>query len=373
MRSSTIQKMKQTKHFNINNLAEAAEILRNGGLIAFPTETVYGLGADATNDAACNAIYVAKGRPNDNPFIVHVCSISEIEQIALVCPLARKLFETFSPGPITVVMKRKSSICATASAGLDSIGVRIPSHPVAQDFLKLCDVPVAAPSANISGQISPTTADMVLRDLSGRIDGIIKSDDIECGLESTVVSVLDGKVQLLRSGAISLEQLEDCLQCEVEVADELKAGEIMRSPGQKYKHYSPAIPLELIDDIDADTRWRGLVVRAEKYINEKIGILMLHSTFGGGSTSVGLFQQVAPVVAGKTCKDSRAEVQPPLNTTPNNLDIRTFENVKDYARELYQTMDEMGRNGCTRIIAVLPPNIGIGRAIRNRLMRAATK
>ena len=259
--------MKTTKIFDTTDLKLAAEILQNGGLVAFPTETVYGLGADATNETACQAIYVAKNRPNDNPFIVHVCDIASIEQIALVCPLARKLFETFSPGPITVVMKRKSLVCTTASADLDSIGVRIPSHSVALEFLKLCGVPVAAPSANTSGQLSPTTADMVLRDLSGRIDAILKSDDIECGLESTVVSVLDGKVRLLRSGAISLEQLEDCLQCEVEVADELKTGEIMRSPGQKYKHYSPAVPLEIVDAIDMDS--------IEKYADEKIGMLTL--------------------------------------------------------------------------------------------------
>jgi L-threonylcarbamoyladenylate synthase len=311
--------MKPTKVFDTTNLAEAADILRSGGLVAFPTETVYGLGADATNDAACKAVYVAKGRPNDNPFIVHVCDLANVEKVAEVCSLARTLFENFSPGPIAVVMKRKPTISSIASAGLDSVGVRIPSHPVAQDFLKLCKVPVAAPSANTSGTLSPTTADMVLRDLSGRIDGVVKSDNIDCGLESTVVSVLDGNVRLLRSGAISLEQLEDCLEQKVEVADELRAGETVRSPGQKYKHYSPKVPLELVEFSDGN-----LQNLREKYSNEKVGILC-------------------------------------------------FENLDDYARELYHTMDEMGRNGCERIIAVLPPNTGIGRAIRNRLIRASGK
>ncbi|MDR1951801.1 MAG: threonylcarbamoyl-AMP synthase [Bacteroidales bacterium] len=308
-----------TQIFDTNHLAQAASVLRDGGLVAFPTETVYGLGADATNDAACEAIYIAKGRPNDNPFIVHVCDISSAEKIALVCPLAQKLFEQFSPGPITIVMKKKPAICDIATAGLNSVGVRIPAHPVAQEFLKLCGIPVAAPSANISGLLSPTTADMVLRDLSGRIDGIIVSDNIDCGLESTVVSVLDGHVKLLRSGAISLEQLEHCLDQKIEVADNVKIGEIPRSPGQKHKHYSPAVPLELVEFSDVN-----LFDLQKKYANEKVGILF-------------------------------------------------FENLDDYARNLYQTMDEMGRNGCVRIIAVLPENTGIGRAIRNRLIRASGK
>jgi L-threonylcarbamoyladenylate synthase len=323
----------KTKKISTNELAAAAEVLRGGGLIAFPTETVYGLGANATSDEACKRIYAAKGRPNDNPFIVHVCNVDEVENVAFVCEIARKLFKTFSPGPITVVMQKKTIICNTATAGLNSVGVRIPSHPIAQKFLKLCAVPVAAPSANISGQLSPTTAKMVLQDLSGKIDGIIESDDIDCGLESTVVSVLDGNIRLLRQGAISLEDLENCLKISILVADEVKKDEIMQSPGQKYKHYSPKIPLELVDSTD---------LPFENYFDEAIGVLTL----------VGARHAL------------------PL---PANWHIKTFETVEDYARELYKTMDEMGHNSCTRIIAVLPPNIGIGRAIRNRLMRASCK
>jgi L-threonylcarbamoyladenylate synthase len=344
-----------TKHFNTNELTAAANILRSGGLIAFPTETVYGLGADATSDAACKKIYVAKGRPSDNPFIVHVCDIAAAEQVAHVCSMSRKLFENFSPGPITVVMKRKPIICNTATAGLDSVGVRIPLHPVAQKFLELCAIPVAAPSANISGQLSPTTADMVMRDLSGRIDGIIESDDIDCGLESTVVSVLDGEVRLLRAGAISLEQLEECLGCSVTIADEVKEGKPMHSPGQKYKHYSPKIPLELIDTVMSSGMQCSRDIALQKYTNEKIGLLLVDTdlSLARMSTSV-------PTLAGAD-----------LQSVSKNWHIKTFKTLEDYARGLYRTMDEMGRNGCTRIIAVLPPDIGIGRAIRNRLIRAS--
>ena len=304
----------KTKNFNLNELQAAAEILRAGELVAFPTETVYGLGADATSDSACAKIYAAKGRPSDNPFIVHVVDLAAAEKIADVTPIARKIFDAFAPGPITVVMKRRNIICDTAAAGLDTIGVRIPSHPVAQEFLRLCNVPVAAPSANISGRLSPTNADMVLRDMDGRISGIVDSDGVDVGLESTVVSVVDDKIKLLRAGAVSLEQLEELLGTPIEIADEVKDGEVMRSPGQKYQHYMPAVPLFLTEDENFEID------------DEKIGVMGL---------------------------------------------TRQFNNLEEYAKGLYSTMDEMGRGGYVKIIAVLPPNVGIGRAIRNRLLRAA--
>ena len=257
--------MKITRVFNTNELGAAADVIRSGGLVAFPTETIYGLGADATNPHACTEIYAVKGRPSDNPLIVHVHDISAADKIAVVCPLARKLFETFSPGPLTIVMP-----CRPPSInGRTDVAVRIPRHPAARKFLELCGVPVAAPSANISGKLSPTTADMVLRDMDGRIDGVIKSDDIECGLESTVVSVLDGRVQLLRAGTISLEQIEECIGGAVTVATAPKAGERVLSPGQKYKHYSPSVPLEIIDNVNT------LSTIVDNHKNDRIGILAM--------------------------------------------------------------------------------------------------
>jgi L-threonylcarbamoyladenylate synthase len=309
----------------IQDLANAAKIIRNGGLVAFPTETVYGLGADATNEMASRKIYEAKGRPSDNPFIVHVYDIAEAEKVAYLCPISKKIFETFSPGPITVVVQKKSIICDTATAGLNSVGVRIPSHPVAREFLKLCGVPVAAPSANISGKLSPTTAQMVLQDLDGRIDGSVVSDDIECGLESTVVGVVNGQVKLLRTGSVSLEQLEQCLGQKVTVSDHVKADEQPTSPGQKHKHYQPEIPLSLVEN-----------VTEIQLSSERVGVMTMQ------------------------------------NFDAPNWDIHLFQTAEDYARNLYRTMDEMTKNKCERIIAVLPPETGVGRAIRNRLQRAAS-
>ena len=327
--------MKTTKKYTPNELADAAKIIRNGGLVAFPTETVYGLGADATSEIASRKIYEAKGRPSDNPFIIHVYDIEEAEKVADLCPISKKLFETFSPGPITVVLRKKSIICDTATAGLDSVGVRIPSHPVARNFLKVCGVPVAAPSANISGKLSPTTADMVFRDLNGKIDGIIESDDIECGLESTVVGVFDGEAKLFRTGSISIEQLEECLGQKITVADRVKENEAPQSPGQKHKHYQPEIPLTLVEHVSeipppcpplaGDMAW------------ERVGVMTLQNF-----------------------------------DAPENWDVRLFKDAEDYAQNLYRTMDEMAQNSCVRIIAVLPPEIGVGHAIRNRLTRAAS-
>jgi len=318
--------VKTTKKYTPNELADAAKIIRNGGLVAFPTETVYGLGADATSEIASRKIYEAKGRPSDNPFIIHVYDIEEAEKVADLCPISKKLFETFSPGPITVVLKKKPIICDTATAGLDSVGVRIPSHPVARNFLKICGVPVAAPSANISGKLSPTTADMVFRDLNGKIDGIIESDDIECGLESTVVGVFDGEVKLFRTGSISIEQLEECLGQKITVADRVKEDEQPSCPGQKHKHYQPEIPLTLVESVSEI-----------KLSEERVGVMTLQNF-----------------------------------NAPENWDVRLFKDAEDYARNLYRTMDEMAQNGCVRIIAVLPSEIGVGHAIRNRLTRAAS-
>ena len=318
----------------IQDLASASKIIRNGGLVAFPTETVYGLGADATNEMASRKIYEAKGRPSDNPFIVHVYDLAEAEKVAYLCPISKKIFEAFSPGPITVVVEKKPIICDTATAGLSSVGVRIPSHPVAREFLKLCGVPVAAPSANISGKLSPTTAQMVLQDLDGRIDGIIVSDDVECGLESTVVGVVNGEVKLLRTGSVSLEQLEHCLGQKVIISDHVKADEQPTSPGQKHKHYQPEIPLSLVENVK--------------------DIPSPAPSTGSGSAG------------------ERVGVMTMENFDAPNWDIHLFKTSEDYARNLYRTMDEMTKNKCERIIAVLPPETGVGRAIRNRLQRAAS-
>ncbi len=217
---------------------EAAEFIKAGGLTAFPTETVYGLGANVFDEAAIRKIFAAKDRPADNPLIAHIGAAEQIERLAReVSDTARLLIQEFFPGPLTVVLKKRAGVSDTASAGLDTIGIRMPKHPLANAFLQACGVPVAAPSANLSGRPSPTTWQAVLEDLDGRIDCILKGEATEIGLESTVVDCTGDVPVVLRSGAVTIERLRG-------VVPNIRAfrpdsDEPARSPGMRHRHYSP--------------------------------------------------------------------------------------------------------------------------------------
>lgn len=216
----------------------AARYIANGEVVAFPTETVYGLGANIFNEEAIRKIFEAKGRPSDNPLIAHIADLSQLKSVASeVPPIAEKLVEAFFPGPLTLVLPKHKQIPAVATAGLNTVGVRMPSHPIAQQLLRACGVPLVAPSANLSGRPSPTTWQAVREDLSGRIACILKGDQTKVGLESTVVDCT-GKVPLiLRAGGITLEQLRAVIP-ETGVAADDDSG-APKSPGTKYRHYSP--------------------------------------------------------------------------------------------------------------------------------------
>ena len=223
-------------------IAEAARILRGGGLVAFPTETVYGLGADATNGAAVAAIFAAKQRPSFNPLIVHVTGGAEAEKYAHFSPVARALADAFWPGALTLVLPRRED-CALSllvSAGLDSVALRVPAHPVAARLIAEAGVPVAAPSANPSGSVSPTTAAHVEEGLGGRVDYILDGGAAPLGIESTVVGFADGAPILLRPGAVTREEIEA-------VAGPLgaAAGGVITAPGQMESHYAPRAALRL--------------------------------------------------------------------------------------------------------------------------------
>lgn len=239
--------MYETKVGGIEYLSLAGELIRRGELVAFPTETVYGLGGNALSISAIEKIYVAKNRPKDNPFIVHVTSVEEADKVAYVTKEAEKLFTLFSPGPITVVMKKRDCIPYAATAGLDTVGVRIPSHPVCREFLRECRVPVAAPSANLSKKVSPTKASHVFEDMNGRIPLILDGGDSEVGIESTVISVATEIPTVLRPGIITVERLS-------QVFKEVKThtGEIKTAPapGMKYAHYCPNVPCYMFDCIN---------------------------------------------------------------------------------------------------------------------------
>ncbi len=232
-----------------SSLEQAKEIILRGGAVAFPTETVYGLGADARSDAAVENIYAVKGRPQDNPLIVHVHRDYDLSELVYDdCSYAKALREAFLPGPLTLVYRSRMRVSSKVSCGLDTLAVRIPSHPGAQAFLRYVDLPIAAPSANVSKHVSPVTAQHVYADLNGKIPLILDGGESSGGIESTVCDVTGDFPVILRQGLITQEMIAGVAgKCGVYVP---KAGEQVRSPGMKYKHYSPRCETCIVNSID---------------------------------------------------------------------------------------------------------------------------
>ena len=234
------------------SIAKAAELLRSGELVALPTETVYGIAADARNGDAVKKIFVAKGRPQDNPLIVHVTGPEMLPGLVSEVPeRAQLLMAAFCPGPLTIIMPRGPEVAAECCAGLDTVGIRMPSHPVARAVIEQSGYAFAAPSANLSGKPSPTNAQDVFTDMDGRLPLILDGGECDVGVESTVVSVVGDKPTLFRPGHITLEDLERALGEEVEVSkailEKLPEGAVVRSPGMKYKHYAPKADVTLLN------------------------------------------------------------------------------------------------------------------------------
>ncbi|SMC38208.1 L-threonylcarbamoyladenylate synthase [Sporomusa malonica] len=245
----------RTKYYKVDSanpdltvLAEAAELLRQGRLVAFPTETVYGLGANGLDAEAVAGIFEAKGRPADNPLILHIDTVEQLNDLAAAIPAsARALIGRYWPGPLTVVVKRQSHVPNVVTGGLDTVAVRLPASLTARELIRLAGVPVAAPSANTSGRPSPTTAQDVLSDLEGKIDAIIDAGPCAIGVESTVVDCTTPVPTLLRPGGITYEMLIEVLG-EIEVDPALACSQsIPRSPGMKYTHYAPVAPMFLVE------------------------------------------------------------------------------------------------------------------------------
>lgn len=236
-------------------LREAAEIIKRGGLVAFPTETVYGLGANALDSGAAERIYSAKGRPSDNPLIIHIAKKEDYEKYCI--PENSEAFEKlkgrFVPGPITIIQKKRDIIPDTVTAGMDTVAVRLPSHPIAKRLIELSGVPIAAPSANTSGRPSPTKACHVIEDMMGRVDMIIDGGECEVGLESTIVLLKKDGVTLLRPGGVTLEMLEEAVgevQVDRAVKGKLEEGEKPLAPGMKYRHYAPRASVVILKGED---------------------------------------------------------------------------------------------------------------------------
>lgn len=232
-------------------LAEAAAVLKSGGLVAFPTETVYGLGGNALDEDAARKIYAAKGRPSDNPLIAHISCAAELAPLVREIPeVGRKLMEAFWPGPLTMIFPKSSKVPYGTTGGLDTVAVRMPDDPVASRLIALAGVPVAAPSANTSGRPSPTTADHVWQDMNGRIDMIIDGGPVGIGVESTIVDVSSPVPSVLRPGAITMEMLREVLgevAVDPAILGPMKEDVKPKAPGMKYRHYAPKAELTLVE------------------------------------------------------------------------------------------------------------------------------
>lgn len=245
--STRIEKISADDCKNNKILAEAAQIIKSGGLVAFPTETVYGLGANALDSAASKKIYSAKGRPSDNPLIAHISSLDMLDTLIWDMNLnAQKLIQTFWPGPLTLIFKKKDIVPFETTGGLLTVAVRMPSNKTALNLIQYAGVPIAAPSANSSGKPSPTSAEHVIRDLNGKIDMIIDGGEAEVGLESTIVDVSEEKAHILRPGAITKEMIDFVISDTSNETHSTPDNKAPKAPGMKYKHYAPKAEMLLV-------------------------------------------------------------------------------------------------------------------------------
>lgn len=316
----------------------AAQILKDGGLVGIPTETVYGLAANALNGEAVARIFAAKGRPMDNPLIVHISEFDQIYKLVRHVPEQAKLLaERFWPGPLTIILPKSDSIPDEVSAGLDTVAVRFPSHPVARALITATGLPLAAPSANLSGQPSPTSAAHVMNDLAGKIEAVLDGGACGVGVESTVVTLAANPPRLLRPGGITLEQLRSVLgevELDSAVMNPLQDGVRAASPGMKYKHYSPKANVVILD---------GSFDAYKSYVNR-------HNTQG---------------VAALCYNGEDTELTVPTVCYGGK------EDYSEQARELFDALRRLDEMNAQTVYARCPEPKGVGLAVYNRLIRAA--
>lgn len=357
--STTDQKPVQTKIITILNknnlkeeLQEAIELIKQNELIAFPTETVYGLGANALNDEAVKKIFKAKGRPSDNPIITHISSQTMFQRVvheSFDYNLAKKLMNTFWPGPLTLILPKADIIPYSTTGNLETIAVRMPSHPIALALIKESNLPIAAPSANLSGKPSPTTAQDVFDDMNGRIKLIVDGGPTDIGLESTVLDISDSSRRpiILRPGKITKEEIENCLDIEIDFYDSISHKGISedikpKSPGMKYRHYAPNAELRLVASLES---FRENYFQA-KDKNKFIGLIISNDF--------------------KECLEK------------NLIDLDKcysyiYKDDEDLGSKLYFKLREMDKKNVDLIIAYYKDTNGFSKAIMNRLYKASSK
>jgi len=339
-----------TKHFIVKKeqpdkqiLAQAAQLLKKGKLVAFPTETVYGLGANGLDSQAVASIYQAKGRPSDNPLILHIARQEELARLVThIPPSAQALMDSYWPGPLTIVLHRRAIVPDIVSGGLDTVAVRLPASVVARELIALAGVPIAAPSANTSGRPSPTSAKDVLDDLNGRIDAIIDTGSCDIGVESTVVDCTTPVPTLLRPGGITLEMLIDTLG-EIETDPALDGGEsIPKSPGMKYVHYAPSAPMILFEGAYPS---------------------IFHNMLQEIQTSLVAGKRVGAILSQESARH--------LPLTVVSAVYGSRQKLEDIAANLYTTLRSFDNEPVDIIYAEGVEEMGIGLAIMNRLRKAS--
>ena len=369
-------------HIKDEELKEAAGILRSGGLVAFPTETVYGLGGNALDEDAARKIYAAKGRPSDNPLIAHVSCVEEVEPLVKEIPEAgRKLMEAFWPGPLTMIFPKSEKVPYGTTGGLDTVAIRMPDDPVANRLIALAGVPVAAPSANTSGRPSPTTADHVWQDMNGRIEMIIDGGPVGIGVESTIVDVSSAVPAVLRPGAITMEMLEEVLgevSVDPAILGPLSADVRPKAPGMKYKHYAPKADLTLVEPgTGADRESRAEQVTGAEQKNGA-------DRNTGAYPETGLDETQLQAMIRKVRELSREKIEAGYKVgvicTDESRDCYTDGEVRSIgarksqpsvAHNLYALLREFDDLGVDYIFSESFPKDHLGQAIMNRLSKAA--
>ncbi|MBQ1275144.1 MAG: threonylcarbamoyl-AMP synthase [Cellulosilyticum sp.] len=328
-----------------NDLQQAAEILRQGGLVASPTETVYGLCANALNEDAVKNIYKAKGRPSDNPLIVHIADLSMLQPLVTeVSPIAKTLMERFWPGPMTLVFKASSLVPKVVTGGLDTVAVRFPSDPTITNLIRTSGLPLAAPSANTSGKPSPTNFSRVYEDLNGKIDCIIQGGDSQFGVESTVIDTTGEIATILRPGGITFEMLEEALgkvMMDPALGHKLKEGEVPKAPGMKYTHYAPNAKVILV---------RGEQDKVIEKINELV------------KTQQALGQKVGVMATDETLSYFKADTV---------YSVGTENDPRTIAAQLFEVLRKYDDAKMDIVYSLAFKTTGIGQAIMNRLEKSA--
>lgn len=323
---------------------QAGNIIKNGGLVAFPTETVYGLGGDALNSESSRKIYAAKGRPSDNPLIIHIADWTSIKKICIDIPdEAKQLADAFWPGPLTMILKKSSAVPYETTGGLDTVAVRMPDHPVAISLINAAGGYIAAPSANLSGRPSPTTAAHVIEDMEGRIDMILDGGDVGIGLESTIVDLTERIPVILRPGYVTQEMLNRVLgrvDVDITLMDQ-SPGQAPKAPGMKYRHYAPKGSMLLIEgDQEAVVSTMNAEVKKARLRGERTGVMITDE----------IWERVS------------ADVKKSVGSREDEYEI---------AKRLYRILREFDEEGVTAIFSESFSTDGFGQAVMNRLLKAA--